>query len=149
MFKTKRVFIALFLAIVMLFCLAGCDKEPTDKKSTGTFYTLQEAYDNGYLTKEDLKAVAREGKSHSLGLPELAIQQAIIKDYLDIFKESSQRYPDATVDDIYIWRYYGNYHGAVVVQMSSVYTEYPAVMIECIVADIEIEYSGPDILVWK
>lgn len=143
-FKKRNIFVALFLGIVMMFGVMGCNKD-----LMGTFYTLQEAYDNGYLTKEDLEAVAAEFENHSLDLPELAIQQAIKKDYLNMFKEFSQRYPDATVDDISIWGYYGDYNGSIVVRMSSIYTEYPGVMREYIVAGIKIEYSGPDILVWR
>lgn len=49
--RATKIFIALILAIVTVFCVAGCNTV------TGTFYTLQEAYEYGYLTKMDIKDI--------------------------------------------------------------------------------------------
>lgn len=123
-----------------------------EKEPEGPFYTLYEAYGYGHLTKEDLQKISIISKWCYMDEPEdLEIQQAIKKDYFEIFKKTSTalRHPEATVDDIYFWKYFGEYHGYFVVQMSSIYTGYPGVVLEYINEDIVIYYSGPDILVWK
>ena len=60
--KLFGILIALILAVVTVFGVAGCNKKPAEKspeeeESMGTFYTLQEAYDKGYLTKTDIKDI--------------------------------------------------------------------------------------------
>ena len=175
--KISGILIALLLAVISLFGFVGCVSssqselqskieelqsrieeleeqiqerderiKELEEENIGTFYTLQEAYNNGILTKEDLKVIATTPR---LELADITIKQAIIKDYLKMFLEHTQSYHDATVEDIYIYKYFGDYNGAIVIQITEVFVEYPAVMMEYTVADIVIEYSGPEILVWK
>ena len=169
--KLNGILITLLLVIVSLFGIVGCGvgsqsglQNKTDEtqnglqneteesqyepegENLGTFYTLQESYDNGFLTKEDLQVIAATPR---LELADITIKQAIIKDYLKMFLEHTQLYHDATVEDIYIYKYFGDYNGAIVIQITEVFVEYPAVMMEYTVEDIVIEYSGPEILVWK
>ena len=44
------------LFAMTLSCFSACD--PKVEISKGAFYTLQEAYDNGWLTQEDIKDIA-------------------------------------------------------------------------------------------
>ncbi|MCL2798334.1 MAG: hypothetical protein FWD58_09835 [Firmicutes bacterium] len=44
------------LCVIALSCFSACD--PKVEISKGAFYTLQEAYDNGWLTQEDLRSIA-------------------------------------------------------------------------------------------
>lgn len=39
--------------------LCGCQPRETAEESVGSFYTLQEAYNEGMLTIEDLQNIAR------------------------------------------------------------------------------------------
>lgn len=123
-----------------------------EKEPEGPFYTLYEAYGYGHLTKEDLQKISIISKWCYLDEPDdLEIQQAIKKDYFEIFKKTStaQRHPEATVEDMCFWKYFGEYHGYFVAQLSDAFSEYFADERTYDISDIIIYYSGPDILVWK
>ena len=146
-FLKKQVVLVLatLLALGCMFAfLSACS---SDKK----FYTLQEAYKKHYLTKEDLEKISESFSKYEV--TDLEYQENVKKDYLGYykknFKEDAKRYPDATIDDIDICRYWGEYNGFVVVQMSGPKSQYAGLVETITVAGIEIEYSGPDLLVWK
>lgn len=52
--KMLKLLFPLFLSATIIGSLAGCK----EKLPTGSFYTLQEAYEKGWLTKEDLMNIA-------------------------------------------------------------------------------------------
>ncbi len=57
--KWLTAFMALLLGFVAVFA-AGCGtpKEPPEEVPKGKLYTLQTAYDSGWLTKDDLMSIA-------------------------------------------------------------------------------------------
>lgn len=140
------------LALAMLFAFGCMSAFLSACSSNKKFYTLKEAYSKHYLSKEDLETIAESWFSYEKS--DLEHQEGIKKDYLEYyykkhFKEDAKRYPDATVDDIDIWRYWGEYNGFVVVQISNPKSQYAGLVETITVAGVEIEYSGPDLLVWK
>ena len=130
-----RKFVKRFTLIVMAACMvftgltfAGCVEETL----AGEFYTLQEAYDNGWLTQEDLLSIAyhynhgREDNEELMGedyVPqpktpetlskqtEKSIKQTELDKYNNGREPGSEYY--GTLDQVYILGYYGTYNGCV------------------------------------
>lgn len=152
MLKTKRIFIALLLGIVMIFGVAGCNNEPP----TGTFYTLQEAYDNGFLTKEDLQAVA--GYHNKNILCSQSLDETVAKKIKEsaAFKLRNQNRPIdyAKADDFVILSFYGCYNGSYVIRLNTPYEESPAVIVDNWVdisdSGVKIHYKSFYLIeIWK
>ena len=141
------------LALAILFAFGCMFAFLSACSSNKKFYTLQEAYKKHYLSKEDLVTISESFSKYEE--TDLEHQENVKKDYLEYyykkhFKEDAKRYPDATADDIDIWKYWGEYNGFVVVQISNPHSGQYAALVETItVAGVEITYSGPDLLVWK
>ena len=154
MTKKGRGIILLSLIIIMcLLTFGGCDNhnEETDKTKLGNFYTLQEAYDGGMLTVEDLQVIA---EYHEKGV---SVPEPLSPDVENAIKEVAARnmrekenIEDATADGFWIDRYYGTYNGSVAFMISG-YIAYPAVVLDEneIVAGVRFHYTDPNrIMVW-
>ena len=159
----QRIF-SIWIAVCLLVLpavLAGCGP-----KTYGTFYTLQEAYDNGYLTREDLMSIAyyhHNGREYN--------EETMPEDYAPIPKDPEElsestslrirstaaadwnaEYPDddATAEDFWIDYYYGTYGNCVAVMMTDNFTGYNQVLHASGVADITIQYyDGNRIKIWR
>ena len=85
----------------------------------GEFYSLQEAYDNGYLTKEDLENIAYYNNNKLLTYPETIDETvaALIKEDAANIRRNQDKLPilDAKAEDFEILKYYGTYNGCYVV----------------------------------
>ena len=162
--KIKIALIALFLGIAMVFGVAGCNKEPAkspkEEETMGTFYTLQEAYDNGWLTKADLMSIAyyhnggqiyneeimSEDYEPAPKTPEilsknvdLAIRQTLVNDLNKEYDSDS-----FVLNNIVICAYYGTYNGGAAIRI--VYsvdgeTAVNDVISENTVADVNFHYT--------
>jgi len=130
-FMLKKL-LTLGIALAMLFsvfALTGCEKE--EDKTVGTFYSLQEAYDNEWITIEDLRSIAYyysftvvDGGSNNPEnfepkpkTPEALsdkTEKAIKRTYLIELQKSIS---EATIDDVRIADYYGTYGDCVVVNV--------------------------------
>ena len=130
--KLLAMLLAALLLGVGALGIAGCGP-----KTYGTFYTLQEAYDNGYLTREDLLNIAyhngdRERNESALQNFEptpigelseeisLKIRESLAKHFRDI-----ERAPEATANDFTIVIYLGCYNGYYAFRYSDAFTGYP------------------------
>ena len=150
---TKRLNRIIFLVvIVMALSFTACTKPE------GSFYTLNEAYDNGWLTTEDLKStafyyrgdadtgfVAKPKNPETLSAEtESAIKQA----YLEVLKE---RKPEATIDNVWIAEYYGTYGDVVVVKVWDDCFMYDLIFIpEVTIGGVLFRnYSEREVYVWK
>jgi hypothetical protein len=72
----------------------------------------------------------------------------IKQDYLEF--HTKPMYPDATVDDIEIKKYYGTYGGCVAVLMTDNYTGYSQALETEVVDGITIQYFDSNkMLIWK
>ena len=126
--KFFTVFLSAILSFCMLFAFSGCKEKPY-----GKFYTLEQAYEAGYITQEDLINIAYyrhpnlEKNAHFYGEDFSPIPLAEFSEDLQrkikldkVFYENKQaqeknwRYY-MTVDDVYIAGYYGIYNDCVAV----------------------------------
>ena len=159
--KLLAILFAALLLVAGVLGMAGCGP-----KTYGTFYTLQEAYDNGYLTREDLMSIAyykNGGRRYNESImPEN--YAPIPKDPEELSESTSLRirstaaadwnaeYPDddATAEDFWIDYYYGTYGNCVAVMMRDNLSGTTGVVWIGIVADVSFSYnSGKEIRVWR
>ena len=158
--KIKIVLVALILGIVMVGIVC-CNVV------MGKFYTLQEAYDNGWLTQADLMSIAyyhNGGRAHNEEImsedyapapksPEVLskwtesrIKRAAAKEY----RGREYKIKDAKARGFTITAYYGTYGDCVAIMMKDKYTGEPAVVWTDVVAGVNIYYgSGRTIKVWR
>lgn len=121
-----------------------CDYNGTEK--LGKMYTLKEAYDRKYISKNDVLSIYNNytNTNKELTLDKI-IELKILNDRLTTLKEVKN---DAMLEDISIYGYYGNYNNSYVIRLTDSFSEYPAVVRELIIDDIVFGYSGPAFLVW-
>ena len=153
-----------FVLIMGLGILCACDKEDNFRNpkngepTSGEFYTLQVAYDNGWLSKGDLRNIAYyyAGDAQKKGFkPTPKIPETLSHETELAIRESNlySRWDDSKVaiDDIVIRGYYGEYNGliAVIVHNNSAY--YPAVVYEVTVGGIKFSFGSPGTVIelWK
>ena len=113
-------FILFGLVLIMIFSLSACGKEK-HVKLEATYLDI--AYANGWITQEQLKSIAyyyneeTEAPDFEL-IPKLPLSKEtednikfsyLQKDYI------KKVYPDATIDHITVFRYYGTYNNYAVV----------------------------------
>lgn len=191
--KTKKVFTALLLAILMTFGVAGCSSGTNDLQSQldeisnrltemdkkieqlekelaelsmGTFYTLQVAYDNGWLTQADLMSIAyyhNGGRMHNEELmsedyapapktPEVLSNATELKIKGASAKKYREKYDikNAEADGFTITEYCGTYGGCVAIMMRDDYSGAAGVAWTDNVANVDIYYNdGNEILIWR
>ena len=131
--QVKIVLVAFILGIVMIFGVVGCN---TVK---GTFYTLQEAYDNGWLTQENLQTIANYHHDNSISYPESLsdnIAKSIKRSWAKKLKDDNPE-TDITEEKVNIVNYYGTYNECVAVIVDRSDVDYPAVY-----APVTIEIGG-------
>ena len=118
----KKLFLCLMVLIsIFAVALSGCS-------SDGKFYTLQEAYDNGFLTKEDLEQIAYYNNN------EIEYPETLDKSVEQKIKEVAAEYlrnrevhpvPQARASGITILKYLGAYSGNYVLMLKNKYDLYP------------------------
>ena len=114
----------------------------------GEFYSLQEAYDNGYLTKEDLENIAYYNNNKLLTYPETIDETvaALIKEDAANIRRNQDKLPilDAKAEDFEILKYYGTYNGCYVVLLNEPYDKFFTVIIDewVTIGGVEFHYIG-------
>ena len=121
---------------------AGCDVGSDNfGKISGAFYTVEEAYEAGYLTREDLMSIAyyhNGGREYNENcMPEsyqpapmqpeeidTATANAIKDEYIEEFRPDYE----ATREDVFIDHYYGCYNQAFAVIISDNFSGFPGVI---------------------
>ena len=154
--KTKsRKIICVALAILLMLALStvisGCGEEENEMPA-GELLGLKDAYERGLLTEDDLQEIAHyhnEAVSYPENIPD-DIAGLIKETYLyRLRKENCTE--GATIDDIDIKKYYGEYDGAYVVIINDNYSFAPADVPYRTekIAGVEFEYAGYDVIeVW-
>lgn len=109
----KRIIGILFTAVLGLLLgvsVAGCGYKPQ-----GTFYSLQEAYDAGYITRADLEEIAERQNDWGSALKEELdpqVKQMICEDEADRLRNLEEYpIPEAEAGGVWIVHYYGVYQG--------------------------------------
>jgi len=146
----------LIIGVTLMICLgffSGC----TSIK--GSFYSLQEAYDNGWLTQEDLQSLAyyyNVGSNDESFVPKpknpeslsKETENMIIKTHLEGIKKD---FPTATISDVNIAEYYGVYNDCIAI---SVRDNYYAIDVlvepEYIVGGVSFyNFTLPGLQIWR
>ena len=127
----KRIIGILFAAMLVLLLgmsVAGCGYKPQ-----GAFYSLQEAYDAGYITRTDLEEIAERQNDWGSALKEELdpqVKQMICEDEAERLRNLEEDpYPEAEASGVRIVHYYGVYQGdSYAVMLSNIYEPaFPAV----------------------
>ena len=155
----KRL-LAILLTLTTLGCLglSGCKK----RQAIGKFYTLQEAYEQGFLSENDLKNIAyynnggranNEDKIEEDFIPEplnpksipADIQKNIKSDYIYYNEKLDNKTKDSEVkiDD-----YYGEYNNCYVVILHGPFG-YLTVVNEFSVNGYNYSYTQSEFMVWR
>ena len=121
--------------------LAGCAPE-----ASGDFYSLQEAYEAGYLTKEEIMSIAHSQNAAGAERGNVKkIRSTAAHGY-------NERFPDqnAAADDFSINKYCGTYGDCVVVMMTDIYSNYTDAEWFGEVAGVRFYYNnGNSLSIWK
>ena len=121
-----------------------CDYNGTE--NLGKMYTLKEAYDNNYISDDDINEIYNNYTNTNKNLMlEKEIELKILNDKLVAIKERNN---DAVLDDISVYGYYGNYNNSYVIRLSDRYNDFTTVEKELKINDVIFQYSGPPFLVW-
>ena len=155
------------LTIVLIMCagiLCACNNDDDFRNArngepeAGEFYTLQEAYDNGWLSKGDLRNIAyylsgsgqRKGFKPTPKDPEelsAATELAVKEDWAKYLREKGTE--NAVADGVMIKNYFGTYDGLVAVFVYDSYSGYSCAMVEKSVGGVKYTYyDSNQILVW-
>ena len=119
--KKKILVTVIFLITALSMLISGCDKK------YGNFYTLEEAYNNGLLTKENLEEIAYY-INENLNYPKALnrITEKKIKNDMAYKISCEMNIEKAEARDVFIKAYYGEYSGCYVVRIDYEYWAYPA-----------------------
>ena len=111
--RIMRIFVSLVMSIMMCF-VTSCNM--LKKESLGEFYSLQTAYEDGLIQKEDLQTVANYHNSNQT--IELSNAQLVdtIKDlFARELRETSNDFSAITSEEIMLTKFYGVYGNCYIV----------------------------------
>ena len=159
---------SLIVGVVLIMCvgiLCACNngddfRNPINgEPKAGEFYTLQEAFDNGWLSRGDLRNIAyhRTGDGQKKGFKptpknpevlsaetELAIKEA----YAANLRERGIL--EAVADGVGVNNYFGIYNDLVTVFIYDKYSGYADVILNQTIGGIKFTYNNSnEIIVWK
>jgi len=135
------------------------DDVPQKEEEVGTFYSLQEAYDEGLLTIQNLMSIAYyHGSLDSVDgtfvpttkNPEVLSAETVLTIKQSWISELGQSHVEATIDDVIILKYYGTYGGCIALIITDNYSEDGGDGDYIIIAEVLFTYSSLNrILIWK
>ena len=142
---TISVMIITVISLSAILC-ACTQEEETPEYIEGAFYSLQEAYDNGWITEENLQSIAdlyhNKQTASEIDISE-AVSYSIRKTYAEQWKTPLD------IEDVF-YEYYGEYNGCFAVYVSAKDMAVSGdVEIETI-GNVSITYTdGGRIKIWK
>ena len=164
----KNLIKLICLCLALVTCvgiLCACNKNDdsfrnprNDEPEAGEFYTLQQAYDNGWLSKGDLRNIAyhktgdgqRKGFTPTPKAPETLSAEtelAIKEDRANRLREQGTE--NAVADGVYITNYFGSYDGLVAIFVYDAYSGYACAIVNKTVGGVKFKYyDSNQILVW-
>lgn len=152
MAKFKNVAIFVLAALMLLsICVmaAGCsdDKKQTEDEPTGTFYSLQEAYNAKLLTTEDLQTIA-DYYNNDITYPGSLSEKTKQEIKTAHLNKITEDYPEATIDNVGV-TYYGTYNTCVIVEINlSCVIGDPLYYHEYVIGDVFFYNFTPALQVW-
>ena len=147
MSKIKK-WLMIILAGILTFAtfgLVACEDKEDGKTDLGEFYTLQEAYDNNYISHDDLTAVAELiNANQESDLGTLKAEEA------DAIKSLYSKLYNTSIYEVRI-KFYGNYNNAIAVVVSSSDFGGATVITTITVEGVDFIYpdSATEVLIWK
>ena len=137
--KCKKLLacVAAGLPLVAAVLVAGCTPEQQYAASVGNFYSLEEAYENGWLTQEDILSIAYYYNQGTDGNEELMgenyVPNPIVPETLDeervyqikrTYLNEVIAMPEGSFEHVFIRAYYGTYHENIVIHITDDYHGY-------------------------
>ncbi len=147
----KRKIISILVVILtftVLFCLTACtQEEETPEYIEGAFYSLQEAYDNGWITEENLQSIA-DLYHNKQTAPEIDISEAVSYSIRKTFADEWNTPID--IEDVF-YEYYGEYNGCFAVDVSTKDMVVDGSMFVETIGNVSITYNtgSSRIEIWK
>jgi len=142
---TKKILILGVAIIMALGLFAGCGGNNGKIVINEPFYSLQAAYNEGLITKKDLKTIADFHKNGNTDVLDDGIANEIKAAY---FEKNPQ--DEMTADDVVIDKYYGTYNDCVAVMIGYLNSGYTGAMEKETIAGVRFGYnSGQKIVIWK
>ena len=135
--KKMMAFAAVFVLLVAAVVVAGCGPEQQYAASVGNFYSLEEAYENGWLTQEDILSIAyyynqgTDGNEELMGenyapnpmVPE-TLDEARVNQIKRTYLNEVIAMPEGSFEHVFIPAYYGTYHENIVIHITDDYHGY-------------------------
>ncbi len=159
--KIINLIVALTAAVLLCGGVAGCAPQ-----KAGTFYTVKEAYEAGFLTRDDIMTIAyyhnggRVYNEESMGAnftpvaktpqelskeTSLQIRNTAAYDYRKEFPETK-----AVADEFQIIEYCGTYGDCVAIMMRDDHSGYSGALGRDVIADITFFYNSSNRMkIWR
>ncbi len=124
--------------------LIACDYNSAE--NLGKMYTLKEAYEQNYISKNDLMDIYNNYINYNEKLTlDKEVELKILNDSLVSLKTYKET---AKLEDVFIYGYYDKYNNAYIVRLTNTFKYSSAVVKELKIDDIVFEYSDSAFLVW-
>lgn len=126
--KFISVLLSFISVISIAYAFTGCGNETI--KVRGKFYTLEEAYNNGWLNEDDLKSIAcgyyewrKFEENPYIGMfdPHKELSKENEKELKQAYLVQIDNKPDGLLDKVEIRKYFGEYNRNLIVNMYSDY----------------------------
>jgi len=147
--RVKYLFAAITLITAVLCSALFC---ACNEKVRGKFYSLEQAYHNGWITADELQEIANlHNENRSLEISEIG--EKTIKNIKETALNDDKEFePNAKIEDYKILDYYGHYGDCYVLIINSPYTAHGEVVIDewREVGGVQFHYTGHyTIKAWK
>ena len=128
--KLISIIFTLISVVIVCFSLVGCG---ATVKVRGQYYTLSEAYDNGWLSVDDLESIAccyydsYNFEENPYSGKFALTQELTVKKEAELkqaYLEQIVELPEGDMDRVHIISYFGTYNGNVVVRIRSDYIHF-------------------------
>ena len=123
--KILSILLSIISVISIAFAFGGCGDEPVEVR--GKLYTMEQAYENGWLNEDDLKSIACEDYDYRFRYEENPysgmftstekLDKKIEAEIKQAFLKQVIRSRTMTREQVSISKYYGTYSGNIVVQL--------------------------------
>jgi hypothetical protein len=153
--QKKLIVIAVVATMLFgIFGIAGCMPEEDEIVPKGTFYSLQEAYDDGLLTVENLQSIAdyhNNGISYPEELDDFVSESVKMAWAESLRTNETYPRPEANAEEIVITKYYGTYNNCIVIILDYGTHAEISIPVTDTVGGVSFNYGHPrySIVCWK